>query len=123
MLRAGDTMYLPRGWLHQAMTSDVDSLHLTVGVNLYTWIEALRAALKACENEVELRRSVPADGEGGDDLAALPRRAARAGGGRRGGMRRRFIDGAPADPRRPDLGAARARRPDRRTPRSCAGRP
>ena len=91
VLRAGDTMYLPRGWLHQAMTSDVDSLHLTVGVNLYTWIEALRAALKACENEVELRRSVPADGEGGPDLAALlaerlePEAVVRR-------MRRRFID-------------------------------
>jgi hypothetical protein len=91
VLRAGDTMYLPRGWLHQATTSDVDSLHLTVGVNLYTWIEALRAALKACENDVELRRSVPADGAGGQELAALlaerlePEAVVRR-------MRRRFID-------------------------------
>ena len=30
-MRAGDTLYLPRGWLHQAMTSDTASLHLTVG--------------------------------------------------------------------------------------------
>ena len=30
-MRAGDTLYLPRGWLHQAMTSDAASLHLTVG--------------------------------------------------------------------------------------------
>ena len=29
VLRAGDTLYLPRGWLHQAETSDTDSLHLT----------------------------------------------------------------------------------------------
>ena len=33
-LRAGDTMYLPRGWLHQALTSGSDSLHITVGVNV-----------------------------------------------------------------------------------------
>jgi ribosomal protein L16 Arg81 hydroxylase len=92
VLRAGDTMYLPRGWLHQAMTSKVDSLHLTVGVNLYTWIEALRAALKAAENELELRRSVPADGEGGQELVELlaerlePESVVRR-------MRRKFVDG------------------------------
>ena len=33
-LRAGDTMYLPRGWLHQALTSGSDSLHVTIGVNV-----------------------------------------------------------------------------------------
>ncbi len=70
-LRAGDTLYLPRGWLHQAVTSATDSLHLTVGVNVYTWIDALKAALHAAEDEVELRRSVPADGEGGAELVEL----------------------------------------------------
>jgi ribosomal protein L16 Arg81 hydroxylase len=25
-LRAGDTLYLPRGWLHDALTSETDSL-------------------------------------------------------------------------------------------------
>ncbi len=71
VLRAGDTLYLPRGWLHQAVTSETDSLHLTVGVNVYTWIDALKAALHAAENEVELRRSVPTDGEGGAELVEL----------------------------------------------------
>ena len=33
-LRAGDTLYLPRGWLHDALTSETDSLHVTVGVNV-----------------------------------------------------------------------------------------
>ena len=32
VLRAGDSLYLPRGWLHQAETSETDSLHLTVGI-------------------------------------------------------------------------------------------
>ena len=61
----GRPMYLPRGWLHQAVTSQTDSLHLTIGVNVFTWIEALRAALNDCADDVEFRRSVPADGEGG----------------------------------------------------------
>jgi JmjC domain len=56
-LQAGDTLYLPRGWLHEAMTSDTDSLHLTVGVNVYTWMDAFRAALDSCAGEVGFRRS------------------------------------------------------------------
>jgi hypothetical protein len=62
-LRAGDTLYLPRGWLHEALTSDADSLHLTIGVNLYTWLDAFRAAIESCADDLEFRRSVPGDGE------------------------------------------------------------
>jgi ribosomal protein L16 Arg81 hydroxylase len=63
VLRAGDTLYLPRGWLHEALTSDADSLHLTVGVNVYTRLDAVRAALEeVARDEVEYRRSLP-DGE------------------------------------------------------------
>jgi hypothetical protein len=67
-LRAGDTLYLPRGWLHEAKTSATDSLHITVGVNVYTWTDAFRAALDSCAGEVGFRRSP--DGEGADDLLA-----------------------------------------------------
>ncbi len=63
VLRPGDTLYLPRGWLHQALTSESDSLHLTVGINVYTALDAVKAALQACANDVEFRRSVPPDGE------------------------------------------------------------
>jgi len=69
-LRAGDTLYLPRGWMHEALTSAEDSLHLTVGVNVRTWLDALRALLARLEDDVELRRSVPADGEGAEDVLA-----------------------------------------------------
>jgi hypothetical protein len=67
-LRAGDTLYLPRGWLHEALTSDTDSLHITVGVVVTAWIDALRGALDRLEHDVELRRGVPADGAGGAAL-------------------------------------------------------
>lgn len=63
VLEGGDVLYLPRGWLHQALTSDTDSLHITVGINVYAWIEALRAALDSCAADLEFRRAVPADGE------------------------------------------------------------
>jgi bifunctional lysine-specific demethylase and histidyl-hydroxylase NO66 len=67
-LRAGDTLYLPRGWLHEAETSDTDSLHLTVGINTYTWMDAVKAALADCADELEFRRGVPTDGIGGEEL-------------------------------------------------------
>jgi hypothetical protein len=62
-LTAGDTLYLPRGWLHQAMTSETDSLHITVGVNVHTWLDAFRAALDECSDELGFRRAVDASGE------------------------------------------------------------
>jgi ribosomal protein L16 Arg81 hydroxylase len=70
-LRAGDTLYLPRGWLHDALTSETDSLHVTVGINLHTWVDAVRAALDECESDLEFRRSVPEDGETTADLLDL----------------------------------------------------
>jgi hypothetical protein len=76
-LRPGDTLYLPRGWLHEALTSETDSLHVTVGVNVYSWVDALRAALAVCEDDPEFRRSVPPGGELPDGL--LERLAARLG--------------------------------------------
>jgi hypothetical protein len=89
-LRAGDTLYLPRGWLHEALTSGTDSLHLTVGVSVYTWLDAFRAALAACEDDVRFRRSVPSDGVGGAGLAeALADRLDPDAVARR--MRRRFV--------------------------------
>ncbi len=66
-LRAGDTLYLPRGWLHKALTSDTDSLHLTIGINVYTWLEAFNAALEEAAAEVvDLRRGV--DGTAPDGI-------------------------------------------------------
>jgi lysine-specific demethylase/histidyl-hydroxylase NO66 len=93
-LAAGDTLYLPRGWLHEAETSDTDSLHITVGVNAYTWMDAAKAALAECADELEFRRSVPADGSGGEQLADRlrerldPEEVARR-------MRRRFVTTRP----------------------------
>jgi bifunctional lysine-specific demethylase and histidyl-hydroxylase MINA len=69
-LGPGDTLYLPRGWLHQALTSDNDSLHLTVGLSPYTWFDAVKSALEECAGEVAYRRSVPDDGQTDDDLLA-----------------------------------------------------
>jgi ribosomal protein L16 Arg81 hydroxylase len=71
VLRPGDTLYLPRGWLHEARTSDTDSLHLTIGVKVYAWIDAVRAALDDCAFDLAFRRSVPEHGAPHEDLLAL----------------------------------------------------
>jgi hypothetical protein len=68
VLEAGDTMYLPRGWLHDALTTDSESLHLTIGVKVYTWLDAVKAALEDSGDELGFRRSVPANGDMQEDL-------------------------------------------------------
>jgi len=61
-LDAGDTLYLPRGWPHEAASQEADSLHLTIGLHPPTRLDALRQALDACAADVEFRRGLAADG-------------------------------------------------------------
>jgi len=92
-LAPGDTLYLPRGWLHEAVTSEEDSLHLTIGVNVPTRLDALRAALERCAEDVEFRRGLTADGGLPVD-GLLERLAARLEPEEvRGTMRSRFLGG------------------------------
>ncbi|MEA2191864.1 MAG: bifunctional lysine-specific demethylase and histidyl-hydroxylase, partial [Solirubrobacteraceae bacterium] len=62
-LHAGDTLYLPRGWPHEAAAADADSLHVTVGLHPPTRLDALRAALGECAEDVEFRRGLEGGGE------------------------------------------------------------
>jgi bifunctional lysine-specific demethylase and histidyl-hydroxylase NO66 len=70
VLRPGDTLYMPRGWLHMATTSATDSLHLTVGVNVYSWLDAIKAALEECGDDVDFRREARSDSDLQDELVA-----------------------------------------------------
>jgi hypothetical protein len=93
-LGPGDTLYLPRGWLHEALTSDEDSLHLTVGVNVRTWVDALRLALAETEENVELRRGVEPHGDGASE--ALERLAEQFDAeSAAAAIRRRFVSSRP----------------------------
>jgi bifunctional lysine-specific demethylase and histidyl-hydroxylase NO66 len=74
-LEAGDTLYMPRGWPHEATTSEDESLHLTIGMHPQTRVDALRMALAGCADDLEFRRSITANGAIPDDL--LERLAAR----------------------------------------------
>ena len=98
-LRAGDTMYLPRGWLHQALTSGSDSLHITVGVNVRRWIDEAHAEL-----DVQERRA----GLPGDDRRRRAAGAPRARRRRGPAPRPRALRPQQApDPGRPAVRAAR----------------
>jgi hypothetical protein len=57
-LGPGDTLYLPRGWPHEAVAQDEDSLHMTIGLHPPTRIDAVRAALEECGDDVEFRRGL-----------------------------------------------------------------
>jgi lysine-specific demethylase/histidyl-hydroxylase NO66 len=67
-LEAGDTLYVPRGWPHEAETSHEEALHLTIGLHPPTRMEALRAALESCADDVEFRRNLAGEGELPDHL-------------------------------------------------------
>ncbi|HVC98323.1 MAG TPA: cupin domain-containing protein [Pirellulales bacterium] len=59
-LVAGDSLYIPRGHVHEAFTSDCASLHLTVGVNVYRWVDLLRHALSSAgRRDQRFRESIP----------------------------------------------------------------
>ncbi len=73
---AGDTLYLPRGWLHQALTSDEDSLHITIGVNVRRWVDEARVELEAAEEDLPFRQTIDSDDP--PELPALDAEAVRA---------------------------------------------
>jgi len=59
-LAAGDLLYLPRGTVHQAVSNDTASLHLTIGVQAVLWADVLRAAVeRATGAEVRFREALP----------------------------------------------------------------
>jgi ribosomal protein L16 Arg81 hydroxylase len=59
-MRPGDLLYVPRGLVHAACTTDAPSMHLTFGVFPYCWHDLLCDLMCGlAEQEVSLRRSVP----------------------------------------------------------------
>jgi hypothetical protein len=62
-LEPGDTLFVPRGMIHKAVTSERHSLHVTIGINPYRRWDALetliRSAVGALSAEPEARRALP----------------------------------------------------------------
>lgn len=58
-LRAGDLLYVPRGWIHHAQT-ETFSLHATIGVYPTQWCDLLTAMVHtAAARDIRLRQALP----------------------------------------------------------------
>ena len=114
-LEAGDCLYLPRGYVHAAITTDEHSVHLTVGVLSVTWDDVLADAVALAADDVAFREALPVHPEqalvdlpaflrrAADWLAALPVEAVEQR------VRRRLTAAVPAEPVRLLAQAAAAR--------------
>ncbi len=58
-LRPGDLLYLPRGFVHAAHTSNGHSAHVTIGITVYTWVELIGELAGAAKDIAALRASLP----------------------------------------------------------------
>jgi ribosomal protein L16 Arg81 hydroxylase len=71
-LRPGELIYIPRGFMHDAVAVDSTSLHLTVGVIPVTWAAVvLQAAESVIEEDARFRESLPLGFAANAELKAL----------------------------------------------------
>jgi ribosomal protein L16 Arg81 hydroxylase len=71
-LSPGDMIYLPRGFLHEAWTTDAPSLSVSLGFQPYTYYDVLQNALEdAARRDVRFRRSLPLSTARPEGMAAL----------------------------------------------------
>ena len=66
VMRPGDAMYLPRGWLHSAVARAGTSIHLTIGVAAFTGSDVVDQLVAAVARSPELRAPLPIMGSLGD---------------------------------------------------------
>lgn len=63
-LEAGDLLYMPRGFLHEAWTTDEPSTHVTIGLQVVRWLDLLSVALAQVGNrDVRFRQALPVGAE------------------------------------------------------------
>ncbi len=77
-LHAGDALYLPRGYVHAAVTTEQRSIHLTVGVLATTWYDVLEDTLGLAADELAFRQALPIPPlpAAGEELPAFMKQAA-----------------------------------------------
>ncbi len=75
MLHPGDVLYVPRGVLHEAVTTDEHSLHLAFGINPHRWYDLFeivaKDAVSRLADTVQFREALPVDyrDQDGDESA------------------------------------------------------
>jgi hypothetical protein len=55
----GDLLYLPRGYAHSTTTGKLHSAHITIGINIYSWVDLLGKAFPSSFERTDLRRGLP----------------------------------------------------------------
>jgi ribosomal protein L16 Arg81 hydroxylase len=59
-LQAGDLLYLPRGFVHRAATTETCSLHVTIGLHTFQWHDLVSQALTAVSlKDPRFRKALP----------------------------------------------------------------
>lgn len=58
-LRAGSVLYMPRGYVHAGRTTGQTSLHVSVGVNVITWVDFVAAAVSTARADKQFRKALP----------------------------------------------------------------
>lgn len=56
VLKPGALLYIPRGYIHEALTTDRYSLHVTVGIRALTWVDLIH---EMAIQEPSLRKALP----------------------------------------------------------------
>jgi len=72
VLEPGDSLYLPRGYLHSATALGELSIHLTVGIHAISRYQLVRHLLAIAQEEPALRRSLPMGVDLGDPTVLDP---------------------------------------------------
>jgi hypothetical protein len=67
-LSPGDLLYLPRDFVHSTRTLDGFSVHVTLGVTVYTWVELLTEWAQLSRHNPKLRRALPPGFAGQQDI-------------------------------------------------------
>jgi bifunctional lysine-specific demethylase and histidyl-hydroxylase NO66 len=62
VLRPGDALYLPSGWLHSAVARAGTSIHLTIGMQALTGADVVRELVAELARNPELRVPLPVNG-------------------------------------------------------------
>jgi bifunctional lysine-specific demethylase and histidyl-hydroxylase NO66 len=58
-LSPGDCLYIPRGFPHDAVARREVSIHVTVGILAYTWVDLWRHLFRDLPDEVRFRETLP----------------------------------------------------------------
>lgn len=66
VMRPGDALYLPSGWLHSAVARDGTSIHLTIGVAALTGADVIAEVVAELSREPQLRAPLPVNGTAGE---------------------------------------------------------